>query len=85
LFFARLSSGRTNVLRAADERCITCAASQRALVGLPADDGARIVTEADALIREVEDTRMNGLEAVDARRADDDVARKVWLWANGDY
>jgi hypothetical protein len=83
-FFARLSSGRTDVLRAAVERCIACAASQRALVGPPADDGARIVTEADERIREVEDTRMNGLETVDARRADDDVAREVRLCANGD-
>jgi hypothetical protein len=37
LFFARLRSGRTDVLRAADERCIAYAASQRARVGLPAD------------------------------------------------
>jgi hypothetical protein len=72
--FARLSSGRTDVLRAAVERCIAYAASQRALVGQPDDDGARTVAEADEEIRKVEDTRMNGLEAVDARREDDDVA-----------
>jgi hypothetical protein len=83
--FARLSSGRTDVLRAGVERCIAYAAIQRALVGPPADDGARIVSEADERIREVADTRMNGLEAVDARRADDDVAREVRLCPNGDY
>jgi hypothetical protein len=83
-FFARLSSGRTDALRAAVVRCIAYAASHRALVGLPDDDGARIVTEADELIREVEDTRMNGLETVDARRADDDVAREVRLCPSGD-
>jgi hypothetical protein len=82
--FARLSSGRTDALRAAVVRCIAYAASHRALVGLPAEDDARTVTEVDEDIRALEDTRMNGLEAVDARRADDDVAREVRLWANGD-